>query len=186
MTFVNCHLWHLIGRLSQIVLSRESHPCQLNSISSNIHPRAKTDMYPYDGIWRGFLGIQSRWCLFAAGMLMILGATGWTPCPRWGDQRIQHVFKPRGGSIDVSYPHVAIDCIWLSDSPNWVWQVYDSLNELIRTHGGSGSGRIVRWRITADLQSIRLLALQPQGKRKRWQRTGQAIRYAPGMYRDHS
>jgi hypothetical protein len=37
-----------------------------------------------------------------------------------GDQRIQHVFKARGGSIDVSYPHVGMDSIWLSDSPNWV------------------------------------------------------------------
>jgi hypothetical protein len=36
-----------------------------------------------------------------------------------------------------------------------------------------------------DLQSIRLLALQCQGERKRWQWTGQRIRYAPGMDLDH-
>jgi len=38
---------------------------------------------------------------------------------------------------------------------------------------------------SVDLQCIRLLALQPEGERKRRQWTGQAIRYAPGMYLDH-
>jgi len=51
-----------------------------------------------------------------------------------------------GDSIDVSYPHVGMDITSLSDSPNWVgqgcylfispnrvWQVCDSLSELIRT-----------------------------------------------------
>ena len=51
----------------------------------------------------------------------INGATGgWTVWALSRDQLIQHVFKARGGSIDVSYPHVGMDCIWLSDSPNWV------------------------------------------------------------------
>jgi len=36
-----------------------------------------------------------------------------------------------------------------------------------------------------DLQSIWLLALQSEGERNMWQWTGQAIRYAAGMYRDH-
>jgi len=48
------------------------------------------------------------------------GATGWTVWALSGDQRIQHVFKARRGSIDVSYPPVGLDVIWLSDSPNWV------------------------------------------------------------------
>jgi len=38
---------------------------------------------------------------------------------------------------------------------------------------------------SVDLQSIPLLALQPQGEWERWQWTGQAIRYALGMYLDH-
>ena len=37
-----------------------------------------------------------------------------------GDQRIQHVFKVRGCSIDVLYPLAGMDSIWLSDSPNGV------------------------------------------------------------------
>jgi len=143
-------------------------------------------MCPYDGIRRGFLGIQWRWFYFVAWILRIHGATGgWTVWALSGDERIQHVFKVRGGSIDVSYPHAGMDSIWLSDNPNWVWQVCDSLSELIRTHGGSRGGRTVSWRVCVDLQSIRLLALQPQGAQKRWQWTGQAIRYAPGMYLDH-
>ena len=55
-----------------------------------------------------------------AGILRIHGATGWTVWALLGDQWIQHVFKARRGSIDVSYPHVGMDIIWLSDSPNWV------------------------------------------------------------------
>jgi hypothetical protein len=78
-----------------------------------------------------------------------------------------------------------MDSIWLSDSANWVLQVYDSLSELILTHGGSHGGRTVSWTIYVDMQSIRLLTLQPQGERKRWQWTGQAIRYAQGMYLNH-
>ena len=34
---------------------------------------------------------------------------GWTVCVLSGDQRIQHVFKACGGSIDVSYPHMGMD-----------------------------------------------------------------------------
>jgi len=121
---------------------RQSHLCQLYSISSNIRQRANTVMRPYDGIRTWFLWLQ-WWCLFVAGILWIHGATGWTVWALSGDQRIQHVFKARGGSIDVSYPHVGMDSIWLSDSPNWVWQVCDSLSERIRTHGGSRGGRTV-------------------------------------------
>jgi len=58
--------------------------------------------------------------LFVAGILRIHGATGWTVWALSGDQQIQHVFKAREASIDVSYPHVGMDSIWLSDSPNWV------------------------------------------------------------------
>jgi len=36
---------------------------------------------------------------------------------------------------------VGTDSIWLSDSPNWVWQVCDSLSEIIHTPGGSRGGR---------------------------------------------
>jgi len=55
------------------------------------------------------------------GILRIHGTTGgWTVWALSGDQRIQHVLKVHGGSIDVSYPHVGMDSIWLSDSPNWV------------------------------------------------------------------
>jgi len=35
-------------------------------------------------------------------------------------RRIQHEFKARGGSIDMLYPHMGMDGIWLSDSPIWV------------------------------------------------------------------
>jgi hypothetical protein len=35
-----------------------------------------------------------------------------------GDQRIQHVFNARRGSIDGLYPHMGMDVIWLADSPN--------------------------------------------------------------------
>jgi len=68
----------------------------------------KIRMCPYDGIQRGFLGIQWR-CLFVAGILRIHGATGWTVWALSGDQRIQHIFKAQRGSIDVSYPHVGMD-----------------------------------------------------------------------------
>ena len=30
------------------------------------------------------------------------------------------ISKAQRGSIDVSYPHVGLDSIWFSDSPNWV------------------------------------------------------------------
>ena len=44
------------------------------------------------------------------GILRIHGTTGgWTVWALSGDKRIQHVFKARGGSIDVSYPHVGMD-----------------------------------------------------------------------------
>ena len=100
---------------------------------------------------------------FVAGILRIHGATGWTVWALSGDQQIQHLFKARRGSIDVSYPHVGMDCIWLSVSPNWVWHVRDSLNELSSTSGDSCSGRAVSWRIIVDLQSIRLMALWTPG-----------------------
>jgi len=78
------------------------------------------------------------------GILRIHGTTGgWTIWALSGDQRLHHVFKAHRGSIDVSYPHVGMECIWLSESPNWVWQVRDSLSELIRTTGGSHGGRTV-------------------------------------------
>jgi hypothetical protein len=55
------------------------------------------------------------------GILRIHGTTGgWIVWVLSADQRIQHVFKARGGSIDVSYPQVGKDSIWLSDSHNWV------------------------------------------------------------------
>jgi len=55
------------------------------------------------------------------GILRIHGTTGeWTVCALSGDRRIQPVLKARGGSIDVSYPHVGMDGIWMSDSPNWM------------------------------------------------------------------
>jgi hypothetical protein len=77
-------------------------------------------MCPYDGIRRGFLRIQWRF-YFVAGNLQIHGATGgWTVWALSGDRRIPYVFNARGDSIDVSYPHVGMDSIWLSDSPNWV------------------------------------------------------------------
>jgi len=69
--------------------------------------------------------------------------------------------------------------------------------EHIRTHGGSRGGRTVWagdwWELlwekcknpSVDMQSIRLVALQPQGEKMRGQWTRQAIRYAPGMYQDH-
>jgi len=109
-------------------------------------PRANTDISLYDGIRRGSLWLR-WWCLFVAGILRIYGATGWTVWALSGDQRIQHVFKAQRGSIDESYPHVGMDSIWLSDSPNWGWQVCDSLSELIRTHGGSRGGYTVSWRL---------------------------------------
>jgi len=72
--------------------------------------------------------------VIVVGILRIHGTTrGWTVWALSGDQRIQHVFEACGDSIDVSYPHVGMDVIWLSDSPNWVWQVRDSLSELICT-----------------------------------------------------
>jgi hypothetical protein len=63
---------------------------------------------PYDGIGSWFSGLKWR-CLFVAGILRIHGATGWTVWALSGDQRIPHVFKSRGGSIDVSYPHMGMD-----------------------------------------------------------------------------
>ena len=77
----------------------QCHRRQLYSISSTSPPKlinrqpANTDMYPYDGIRRGFLGLLWRF-VFVAGILRIHGATGgWTGWALSGDQRIQHVFK---------------------------------------------------------------------------------------------
>ena len=71
----------------------------------------------------------------------ILGTTrGSTVRVLSGDQRIQHGFQAWGDSIDVSYPYVRMNSIWLSDSSNWAWPVCDSLSELINTHGGSRGG----------------------------------------------
>jgi len=82
-------------------------------------------MCPYNGIWRGFLGMQCRWFYLVTEILRIHRATGgWTIWALSGDQQIQHVFKVHGGSIDVSYLHVGMDGIWLSDSPNWVWHMW--------------------------------------------------------------
>ena len=49
------------------------------------------------------------WCLFVARILRIHRATGWTIRVLSGDQRIQHVFKVYGGSIDVMCPHIGED-----------------------------------------------------------------------------
>jgi hypothetical protein len=51
-----------------------------------------------------------------AGILRIPGATGWTVWAASQDQQIKHVSKARGDSIDVSYPYLGMDRIWLSDS----------------------------------------------------------------------
>jgi len=55
------------------------------------------------------------------GILRIHGTTGGSTV--WalsGHERIEHEFKAHRGSIDVSYPQVGMDSIWLSDSPDWV------------------------------------------------------------------
>jgi hypothetical protein len=66
----------------------------------------------------GFQEYNGDGCYFVAGILRIHGATGWTVWALSGEHGIQHLFKARGGSIDVSYPHAGMDSIWLSDSPN--------------------------------------------------------------------
>ena len=82
--------------------------------------------------------------VFVARILRMHGATGGgTVWALPGEQRIPYVLNARGDSIDVSYPHVGMDSIWLSDRPNWVWEVCDSVSELICTHGGSRGGRTV-------------------------------------------
>ena len=169
-------------------------------------------MCPYDGIRRRFLGIYNGDAFYlVAGILRFHGATWWIVWALSADQQIHHVVNVCRGLIDVSYPHGGMDVIWLSDcpnlvkevsywlsdSPNWVWQLRDSLSELILTHDGNCSGRTVwagdyvglPWynskNTRVDLQSIRLLALQPHCELKRWQWTGHAIRYSPGMYLNH-
>ena len=91
---------------------------------------------PYNGIQTGFWWLQ-WWWLFVARIHWIHGATGgWTIWALSGDQRIQLVLKAWRFNWCVVSPR-ANGRYWLSDSPNWVWQVCDSLSELIRTHGGS-------------------------------------------------
>jgi len=160
-------------------------------------------MCPYNGIRGRFFGMQRRWFVVVASILGIRGATGGrTVGALSGDQRIPHVFEksakrfnsyvvsPSGNGWVFGCQTVPIGwgkvIIWLSDSPNWAWQVGDSLSELIHTNWWQPRWtHCVSRRISVDLESIQLLALQPQGERKRWQWTGQAIRYAPGLYLDH-
>jgi len=117
-------------------------------------------MCPYDGIRTGFLEIQWR-CLFVAGILRIHGATRWTV---WAHFRrpaesacihgveIQLICRIltwewtlfASHTVPIGWDKVII---WLSDSPNWEWQVRDSPHELIRTHCGSRGGYTVSWRV---------------------------------------
>jgi len=144
-----------------------------------IHQRANTDMCPYNGISGGFLGIWWR-CYLVAANLQIHGATGgWTIWALSGDQN-PHVFKAQRGSFDVSYPHVGMDVISLSDSPNWVWQVNDSLRERIRTHGGSHSGDTGSRRNRVDLQRIRLWLCNPRVSGRGGSRPGRPSGIPPG------
>jgi len=106
-------------------------------------------------------GMQWRWFYFVAGILRIYGATGgWTVWALSGDQRIAHVLKIRK-EIQLMYriprcEWTLFACqtvpigwgkviIWLSDSPNWAWEVCDLLSELTRTHGGSHGEYTVIW-----------------------------------------
>jgi len=82
----------------------------VKQVNESWSPTSEYGCAPYDGIRRGFLWLQ-WWCFFVAGILRIHGATGWTVWALSDDQRIQHVFKAREGSIDVSYPHVGMDSI---------------------------------------------------------------------------
>jgi len=78
-------------------------------------------MCPYDGIRKGFLRFAMEMIVFVARILRMHGATGGgTVWALPGEQRIPYVLNARGDSIDVSYPHVGMDSIWLSDRPNWV------------------------------------------------------------------
>ena len=147
---------------------------------------------PQYSIWWGILGFAMEMLLFVARILRMHRATGgltvWTLSR---EPRFSYVFNIGAHSIDMSYPHVGMASIWLLASANWVWQVCDSVRECICTDGGSRSGHTVwpaewegmLWHMsknpTVNMQSIGHLALQPQGERKRWHWTGQAIRYAP-------
>jgi len=122
----------------------------LKQVNESWLPMSEYGCAPYHGIRRGFLWLQ-WWGLFVAGILRIHGATEWTVWAPSGDQRIQHVFKARRGSIDVSYPKEGIYVIWMSDSPIWVWQVCDSLTERIHTNWWQPRWtHCVSWRLSLD------------------------------------
>ena len=72
-----------------------------------------------DGFFRNTMEMIS--ISIVVGILSIHGTTGGrTVWALTRDLRIAYVFNARGGLNDVSYPHVGMDSIWLSDSPNWV------------------------------------------------------------------
>jgi len=141
----------MIGPQNWIIVRSGSRQCQLQSIWSNkstkIDPQqANTDVpirWYTKRVFRNTMEMISMSIVLQ--ILRIHGTTGgWTIWALSGDQRIQHVLMAHGGSIEVSYPYIGMDDIWLSDSTNWVWQACDSLSEPIHTFGGSCGGRTVR------------------------------------------
>jgi len=168
ITIIKHHNRHLIGWPNRIIVRSKAicaNSILLRQINSTKADQSPTSKYAYVPLWwhpkRVFRNtLEMIQISIVVGILRIHGTTGWwTVWALSGDQRIPHVFKARRGSIDVSYPHMEMDGIWLSESPNWVWQVCDSLSELIRTTGGSHSGRTV-WAADRDClgTSPRILA----------------------------
>lgn len=59
----------------------------------------------------------------------------------------------------MSYPHMEMDSMRLSHSPDWVGKLCDSLNEIICTHGGSHGGYTLsaeELETTGELSDIQL------------------------------
>jgi len=135
-----------------VSLWRDSNLRQLYSILSNKSTKADispTSKYRYVPIWwhtmrvfRNIMAMISISIPIVVRILEIQGTTrGWTVWGLLGGQRIQNVFKACGGLIDVLYPNMEMDVVWLSDSlnrvreethwlsdsPNWAWWVRDSL-----------------------------------------------------------
>jgi len=187
--------WHLIGGPHRIVARRESHLCQHYSISSNIRQWVNTDVLIW---WHTKRVLVLQWRLWFCS---------WDFKDPRGYRRMDRLVTLRIPEDSVS--------IWRSRRFNWcvvslrenaqylvVRQCQLDVTSIWFTHCAYLYNMVAAavdplraesrlpWYMSrnhsVDLQSIQLLALQPQGRRKRWQWTRQAIRYALGMYLDHS
>ena len=212
---VNYRHCHLIGQLNRLVVRSESYLCQPLSISANKSMKADRQWPNMDAPiqWhtQRMLGLQWR-LLFVAGILRIHGATGgWTIWALSGNQRIPLVFEKHkefqltcriptwewtgscccqtvsiewGNYLVLRQSQFGVTCTRFSEWANLYAVMGASVGTL-----WDGDWLELHWyqsrNPSGDLQSIRLVALQPQDERKTWQLTGHAMCYARGMYQDH-